>query len=122
MYHVAAAAAYQAANNITNSAMRIDQGARGDIQTLEAKLERQHLLIQTLLMILLEKKVIHEDEFKEWLVYVDELDGARDGKLREDKSPIVCESCGRNNTYTATKCQYCGHGFSPEFLAHKPKG
>lgn len=97
------------------------QSISADFVSLEDRLEKQNLLIQTLLMILLEKKVIHEDEFKEWMIYVDELDGKRDGKLRENKSPVICPKCKRNNPPNRTACQYCGIEFPPEFLQYKNK-
>ena len=93
-----------------------------DVETLRARLEHQQLLMQTLLMILLEKKVLHEDEFKEWMIYVDELDGARDGKLRAASAPLSCPSCKRNSPYGSTKCIYCSTEFPPEFLVRKPGG
>ncbi len=89
--------------------------------SLEARLDKQTLLLQTLLMILLEKKVIFEDEFKEWMDYVDELDGKRDGKLQEDKTPRSCPSCGRNSARHQAKCQYCGHELPVDFLHHRPQ-
>ena len=88
-------------------------------EMLEVKLERSNLLLQTLLMILLEKKVIQEDEFREWLVYVDQLDGARDGRVRENSAPILCPQCMRNSPRLATKCLYCGEPFTVEFLARR---
>ncbi len=91
------------------------------IDDLTHRLEKQSLMIQTLLMILLEKNVIQESEFKEWMVYVDELDGKRDGRLREDRSPVKCPSCGRNSPRAKSNCQYCGQEFPQEFLQHLPK-
>jgi hypothetical protein len=117
----AASHAYHAANNALAKTTRVDPQARGSIDTLQLRVERQDMIIQTLLMILLEKKVIHEDEFKEWMVYVDELDGARDGRLKEDKSPVVCPGCGRNSPRMAPKCVYCGHLFEPTFLVRAPE-
>jgi hypothetical protein len=90
------------------------------IDALEARLERANLIIQTLLLLLLEKKVIHEDEFKEWMVYVDELDGQRDGKVKEEVAPFDCPECGRKNPHQAAKCIYCGHAFEIDFLARRP--
>jgi len=91
-----------------------------DVVGLRIRLERQSLLIQTLLMILLEKKVVDEAEFREWLDYVDELDGAKDGRLKEDRSPVACPACKRNNPRQASRCQYCGHELTPDFLQHRP--
>ncbi|MBI5153796.1 zinc ribbon domain-containing protein [Candidatus Poribacteria bacterium] len=117
----AAAAAYHSANSIMAATSRpVDNEARSSVQALETKLERQNLLIQTLLMILLEKKVVHDDEFREWMRYVDELDGARDGKLRENKAPVLCPACGRNNPPAAAKCQYCGAAIESDYLLRRP--
>lgn len=94
---------------------------QSSVDELTHRLEKQSLLIQTLLMILLEKKVIHESEFKEWMTYVDELDGKRDGRLKEDRSPVKCPSCGRNSPRTKGNCQYCGQEIPQDFLQHLPK-
>ena len=83
---------------------------------LQQKIERQNLIIQTLLMILLEKKVIYEEEFKEWMDYVDGLDGKVDGRLEENKGPVSCPECGRKNPPSAAKCQYCMHELPQDFL------
>lgn len=92
-----------------------------DVSELSQRLEKQTLLLQTLLMILLEKKVIFEEEFKEWMNYVDELDGRKDGRLGDEKTPRLCKKCGRNSARHQQKCQYCGEEFSAEFLLHKPQ-
>ncbi len=42
-----------------------DNQARGDIQELRRALDRQHLLLQTLLLILIEKQIIGDDEFRQ---------------------------------------------------------
>jgi hypothetical protein len=121
----AAAAAYHSATRLTatqQSGSTQDLGARSEVEALRQKVERQALLIQTLLMILLEKKVLHEEEFKEWLDYVDQLDGTRDGKLKEDRSPQACSNCGRNSPRNAPKCLYCGHAFETDFLYYRPGG
>jgi hypothetical protein len=112
----AVAAAYARYNHLREAAPIAPKSA--DLSSLEVRLEQQNLLIQTLLMLLLEKKVIHEDEFKEWMIYVDELDGVRDGRVKAQQGPITCPSCKRNNPRTAVRCQYCGNEFPPEFLAH----
>ncbi len=79
-----------------------------DIETLQAQLEQQNLILQTMLVLLLEKKVISEDEFNEWATKVDELDGVRDGRLSGEKSPIRCPDCGHENLRGAAKCVNCG--------------
>lgn len=122
MYSHAMAAAYASANNMMRSSQTVDTTSRSNLEALNQKVDRQNLIIQTLLMILVEKKVIHEDEFKEWMDYVDEMDGVRDGKLREDKSPTQCAQCGRKSPAGATKCIYCGADFEQNFLFRKDSG
>ncbi len=75
---------------------------------LKSQVERQHLVIQTLLMLLLEKKVIDETELRQWMHYVDMLDGRHDGRLSEDRSPVACSACGRVSSATQLRCAYCG--------------
>ncbi len=77
-------------------------------QMIQDRVERLHLVVQTLLALLIEKQIIGEDEFHEWIDYIDRLDGVRDGKLREDRSPQTCTRCGRNNAPHALQCAYCG--------------
>jgi ribosomal protein L40E len=81
------------------------------LDQLQFQIDRQHLVIQTLLIMLLEKGVMTEQELNEWIDYVDGLDGRRDGRLKADVSPITCSSCGRKNSPNAGHCQYCGHDF-----------
>lgn len=93
--------------------------ARAGNEELRDMIERQNLLLQTLIMLLLEKKVIGEDEFRQWMDYVDRLDGVCDGRVKEDRSPINCPACGRVNQRLARSCQYCGRAFEAEFLARR---
>jgi hypothetical protein len=92
------------------------QEALSDIESLKALVEQQNLIIQTLLVLLLEKKVIDEEEFNEWAKKMDELDGARDGKLSEDKSTSRCPECGRQNPVTSTACMDCGRELKPQYV------
>jgi hypothetical protein len=84
----------------------------GSATALESRLERQEMLIQTLLILLLEKGVIGQDELREWMAYVDGLDGRMDGRLREAAEPKSCSKCGRMSPATAIRCQYCDTPFS----------
>jgi hypothetical protein len=92
---------------------------RDSLDGLAARVDRQNLIIQALLMLLLEKNVIADQEFRNWLAYADELDGRADGKLTPDNNPIACPACKRNNPSTATCCQYCGQAFAAEYLDHR---
>ena len=95
--------------------------ARQAVDELSARLDRQNLLLQTLLRLLLEKGVIQEEEFKQWIAYVDALDGKADGKLQKEKGIKNCPVCGRVSQMDATKCQYCGAEYPVEFLEHQAK-
>lgn len=107
--------AKQAANLVRTTP--VDHQSRSNVQELQAKLDRQHLMIQTLLTVLMEKKIFDENEFREWLNYVDGLDGRVDGRLAESVVPVACPKCRRMNKATAPRCQYCDHPMQTEFLA-----
>jgi len=89
-----------------------------DIESLQALIEQQNLVIQTLLVVLLEKGVFKEEEFNECAKKMDLLDGVRDGRLSEDKSLIACPECGHQNPHTATKCEDCGKALEPHLIQH----
>ncbi|MBI3736192.1 hypothetical protein HY256_06735, partial [Candidatus Sumerlaeota bacterium] len=97
------------------------QEARQAVDELAVRVERQNLLLQTLLRLLLEKGVIHEDEFKKWISYVDALDGKTDGKLQKEKGIKNCPACGRVSQADAAKCQYCGADYPVEFIDYKAR-
>jgi hypothetical protein len=82
--------------------------------------EHQNLVIQALLMLLREKKVISDEEILQWVNYVDDLDGSRDGALHNRDEPLTCPECKRKNKRDAVKCQYCGKLFSRRVI--DPRG
>lgn len=88
-----------------------------EVQKLQDRLARQELYIKTLLRLLLEKEVIHQEEFGEWLDYIDGMDGRLDGRLGEGTGSKTCGRCRRTNPQHARRCQYCDALFpSTEFL------
>lgn len=92
--------------------------ASRDVKELEARIARQELYIQTLLRLLLEKGIIHKEEYGQWLDYVDALDGRHDGKLDAHSGSKTCAHCRRVNPVQARRCQYCDTAFpSTQFLA-----
>ncbi len=112
---------YNSVVDIASAPRSADMQSRAGLEEMALKLERNTLILQTLLMVLLEKKVIQEPEFREWLAYVDGLDGVRDGRLREDKRPLLCPQCGRNSPRAIPKCMYCGQDLDADFLQHRPE-
>jgi len=97
-----------------------DEEARTEIASLEHKLAQQHLITQTLLALLLEKGVIAEEDFMGLLAEIDELDGIRDGALAEDKRPVACKACGKNNGHGKTKCMWCGRELELQSVIVRP--
>ena len=91
------------------------------LHDVNARLEKQDLLLQTLVRLLLEKGVIQRDELSRWVDYVDSLDGSVDGKLKSDRRPRECPKCRRKNSPQARHCQYCGAELGASFLSHDPK-
>lgn len=111
----------QAAERMANPPRQPRTENRASMEELRQKVERQNLIIQTLLMLLLEKKVLVEEEFSQWLSYVDDLDGVRDGRIRAEQSPVACPRCGRNNPRGAARCLYCDEVFPMDFLDCRPE-
>lgn len=97
---------------------KIDTRAGHNFDVLRAMIERQELIIQTLLRLLIEKKVIDKDEFAQWIDYVDRLDGKLDAKLEERRTPVTCPKCKRPNPHAARLCAYCSAELPLEFLKH----
>jgi len=101
---------YRATYEVTSSVSTQDGKARSKIDALTRRVDRQDLIIHTLIGILLEKHNFTEDEFKEFIIKVDELDGVRDGKRAKPKrGPVECPSCHTKNSPDAAKCVMCGH-------------
>lgn len=98
----------------------VNSGDRAMVQELEARVARQNLIIQTLCRILMEKGVVTDQEWNEWLTYMDGLDGRVDGKLTEPRGPRQCEKCMRMSSPKATACQYCGADFQTDLLHPDP--
>lgn len=108
-------------NEIIEPRFQPGKAPNATMEHLQARLDRTTLILQTLMMILMEKKVVHEDELREWVKYVDELDGCLDGRLREDKSPIACPKCARKNPRATPTCQYCGTALEQDILFRRPE-
>ena len=94
------------------------QGSESDLdpEHLKERIERQNLIIQTLLVMLLEKGTITAEEFRETANRVDMCDGVRDGRLSEDKSLLPCPKCSGLNHNQATRCDHCGAALDPELI------
>lgn len=89
-----------------------------EIETLIQRIDQQNLVIQTILVLALEKGVFSEDEFRSWVKQMDELDGVRDGKLAD--APVDCPNCGKPNSKTASKCEHCGREIEPDMVPKRP--
>lgn len=88
----------------------------GSVTELQAQIARLHMQVQTLARLLIAKGVMEESELDEWMVYVDNLDGVADGRLKMTKAPRICESCRRTNSPNAVTCQWCGAEMPVVFL------
>lgn len=111
---------YSTVQVITSPSTQKDPAIQNSIEDMRIRLERTTLVLQTLMMILLEKNLVQENELREWLVYVDQLDGTQDGRLREDKTPTECPNCKRKTPRLISRCIYCGQQMEVDYLFRRP--
>jgi hypothetical protein len=111
---------YSTVQVITSPSTQKDPSTQNSIEDMRIRLERTTLVLQTLMMILLEKNLVQENELREWLVYVDQLDGTQDGRLREDKTPVECPKCKRKTPRLISRCIYCGQSIEVDYLFRRP--
>ena len=100
----AARVASSAANDAESSARR----AENAMARLEDALDRQALVIRTLLTACEKAGIFNEATFKELMNDVDLSDGRLDGKYKPQSGPQSCPDCGKTNGKRAVTCMYCG--------------
>ena len=93
---------------VSDFSTRKSETNQSQLEILENQLGRQNLLIQTLLVLLLEKGLFEEEEFLELLDEIDALDGKKDGAFTPKSTPKKCRSCGKTNSSRKRKCMWCG--------------
>lgn len=96
--------AMNAATDAASSARR----AENALSRLEDALDRQALVIRTLLSFCEAKGLFNEAEFRELMNEVDLSDGRLDGKFKPQATPRSCPNCGKTNGKRAVTCMYCG--------------
>ncbi|MCZ7604583.1 MAG: zinc ribbon domain-containing protein [Planctomycetota bacterium] len=102
--HQNTASAAHAASDAASSARRAENVAA----RLEDALDRQALIIRTLLSMCEAKGLFNEPEFRELMNEVDLSDGRLDGKYKPQATPRSCPQCGKTNGRRAVTCMYCG--------------
>ncbi|MCB9933450.1 MAG: zinc ribbon domain-containing protein [Planctomycetes bacterium] len=103
--------AYEASTSAANSAVDAASSARraeNALARLEDALDRQALIIRTLLSMCEAKGLFNEPEFRELMNEVDLSDGRLDGKFKPQAMPRSCPNCGKTNGKRAVTCMYCG--------------
>lgn len=105
-----AAAAGAAAAGAERAASR----AESALLQLQDQIDRQALLIRSLLVLMDKKGMTNEAEFRQLLEEVDLSDGRRDGKYRPQQTPRSCPKCQKTNSKRAVVCMYCGAPLSHE--------
>lgn len=81
--------------------------AEGALMRLEDTLQRQALIIRSLLEICARKQLFEEPEFRALVNEIDLRDGRLDGKLKPQSGPRNCPECGKINGKHAVSCMYC---------------
>jgi hypothetical protein len=111
MYYYGWIGGYLHASRAATSATQAEGSARRAefaLARLEDQLERQALIIRSLLEVCARKKVFDEPEFRELVNEIDLSDGRLDGKYKPQAAPIECVECGKINGKRAVTCMYCG--------------
>lgn len=76
---------------------------------LQDQLERQALIMRSLLTACEKAGIFTEDQFRELVTEIDLSDGRLDGKYKpQQQGPMICAGCGKPNGKRAMKCMYCG--------------
>lgn len=94
----------------TRNAVEAEAAARraeGALERLEDQIQRQALIIRSLLEACTRKDVFSEQEFRELVNEIDLSDGKADGKYKPQPGPRRCPKCGKINGRSAVSCMYC---------------
>lgn len=104
----ALAAKNKATAEAATQASRTAANAEAAIFELRDQVERQALLIRSLLLVLDRRGLTNEDDFREIMEEVDLSDGRRDGRYRPLGPLKDCPRCSKVNKKRAVVCLYCG--------------
>lgn len=102
---------HQHAANAREDALDANQSARraeNATAFLKDALDRQALIIRSLLTMCERKGIFKEEELREIMNEIDLSDGKLDGKFTPQAQPRSCPSCGKTNGKRAVSCMYCG--------------
>ena len=95
---------------------RVKPGTGPRVKELDARVQRQGMLLQALVGLLFKKKLIEKAEFKTLMEEIDLKDGVRDGKLSLRSESRACPSCGWVNRRDIGACQLCGVELKIDYL------
>lgn len=83
-----------------------------DFNRIEMLVERQSLLIESLIRMIVERGVCTADELNELARTIDEEDGVVDGRRSTDmmvaRGVVTCPGCSRKTSAKNPVCQWCG--------------
>jgi hypothetical protein len=99
---------HSAARNAAIDAGSAANRAENALAHLQDALDRQALVIRTLLTACEKAGLYTEQQFRELLDEVDLSDGRLDGKFKPQPAPRECPSCSKVNSKRAVSCMYCG--------------
>ncbi|MBZ0136970.1 MAG: hypothetical protein K8I27_11410 [Planctomycetes bacterium] len=103
--------AIDASRDAAQSATEAGSAARraeNALARLEDALDRQGLIIRTLLTACEKSGLFNEAGFRELMNEIDLSDGRLDGKYKPQATPQSCPNCGKTNGKRAVSCMYCG--------------
>jgi hypothetical protein len=100
---------YANAQRASEGAMDAARRAENALSRLEDTIDRQMLVIRTLLTACEKAGLFNEQQFRELMNDVDLSDGRLDGKFKPQAGPRECSNCGKPNGKRAVTCMYCGN-------------
>jgi hypothetical protein len=103
---------YDNARRATEGAIDANNAARraeDALGRLEDTIDRQMLVIRTLLTACEKAGLFNEAQFRELMNDVDLSDGRLDGKFKPQVTPRECPTCHKVNGKRAVTCMYCGN-------------
>ena len=89
-----------------DAAMRENKGVSRQVDTLQKRLDRLHLITQALWELLRERLGLNDEDLMKLIEEIDLRDGVKNGKVA--RQPVMCPDCKKPASMRTDICLYCG--------------